>query len=99
LFSVPMFPLPEESHAVFPVPSSNFQWPTRPDSVPLDGAVGVGVTVDPVASVRSVGAAGGGVKHCEYASVATRMYERNRTKPPSDTPFDLFCRRFPALDK
>src|SRR5262245_10034492 len=29
---VPVFPLPEESETVVPLPSSNFQWVTRPDA-------------------------------------------------------------------
>src|SRR5215475_3517538 len=35
----PLFPFPEESAAVVPFPSSNFQWATRPDST------GAGLTV------------------------------------------------------
>src|SRR5215510_5140485 len=31
LIRVPVLPLPEESEAVVPLPSSNFQWATRPD--------------------------------------------------------------------
>jgi hypothetical protein len=31
LINVPVFPLPEESKAVVPAPSSNVQWATRPE--------------------------------------------------------------------
>jgi hypothetical protein len=31
LVKVPVLPLPDESMAVDPVPSSNFQYPTRPE--------------------------------------------------------------------
>src|ERR671921_741241 len=68
LVNVPMFPFPEESQAVLPLRSSNVQYPTRPDAVPVGVVVGVGVTVDVDPSVRPLGATGGGVKHCEEAS-------------------------------
>jgi hypothetical protein len=99
LINVPLFPLPEESHAVLPVPSSNFQYPTRLESVPLAGLVGVEDTVDETASVRLLGAAGASVEHCEYASDSLKINERNTINTPTEMPFNFSFTRFPDLDK
>jgi hypothetical protein len=65
LTNVPLFPLPDESQAVLPVPSSNFQWPTRPDAVPVGVLVGVGDGMAVIPSIRLLGAAGMRAEHCE----------------------------------
>ena len=55
--NVPVFPFPEESQAVVPDASSNFQCATSPD--PLTVRVGVGVDVVTVVRMRLPGALGG----------------------------------------
>jgi hypothetical protein len=77
--NVPLFPLPDESQAVLPVPSSNFQWPTRPDAVSVGVLVGVGDVVAVTSSVRLLGAAGMGAEHCEKASDRPMIDEIKKT--------------------
>ena len=57
--NVPVFPFPEESQAVVPVTSSNFQCATSPDALAVGVAVGVDPEVGTVVSMRLPGALGG----------------------------------------
>ena len=57
---IPVFPFPEASPVLVPVPSSNFQCATSPDALAVGGVVGVEAEVD---SMRPPGAFGAWVAH------------------------------------
>jgi hypothetical protein len=68
LINVPVFPFSEESQTVVPVPSSNFQWATRPDPSTLPLVVVVDTGTDdapPMPTLKEPGAMGMRFEHCE----------------------------------
>src|SRR5262245_6287766 len=48
LTRVPVFPLPEESAAVVPLPSSNLQWATRPVGLTVNEALAPALALYPI---------------------------------------------------